>query len=76
MSDSTKSKEEKKSIPTLGILEEDDEFEEFPVEGTYITSFAKVNYAEQIGMKRARTSWILNNGRQIGMMTTLMTNSP
>lgn len=77
MSDSTKNKEERKNIPTLGILEEDDEFEEFPVEGIYNTSFTiKVNYTGQIGTTKVRTSWMSSSGRLIGMMIISMTNSP
>lgn len=42
-SSAVKTEVKNESIPKLGILEEDDEFEEFPVEGTHLIKGQKIN---------------------------------
>ena len=57
--------------PELGILEEDDEFEEFPVEGSYIllktcSSGGSINLFKN-GMLLMKKLRIRNNGKMIGI---------
>lgn len=72
--------EGKKSIPTLGILEEDDEFEEFPVEGTPCSANLPCPHSPltvaQTGTMVPRTSWTLSSGRPTGTTTTWTTSFP
>lgn len=68
---------EKTTKGDLGLLEEDDEFEEFPAEGKiyYICFFYPHHVLLQISMLCKKTRMKLTCGKTIGMMIMLKTTS-